>query len=281
MAKFLKIKIFFINANLYKQSNRLKFPFKNFNKLLFKQFDKILSPSKRISKNINELVNSNIVKTTGDSRFDQINQRMKKNKFIFFKNTTNQSKKIIMGSILKSDYKIIFNFLKTYFPNGDKSLMDKKIKLIIVPHEVDRQSVSELQKKLKKISIISKLYSSEQNNNLPNSLIVDKIGILADLYKYADFVYIGGGFEAGVHSVIEPSIYGSIITYGPNINILDEAVEMTKKKIGFIVKNHLELINYFNFVNDEEKILNIKKLTKNYVMKNTGASRKIITELFN
>ena len=125
------------------------------------------------------------------------------------------------------------------------------------------------------------MYSLEENNNLPNSLIVDKIGILADLYKYADFVYIGGGFEAGVHSVIEPSIYGSIITYGPNINILDEAVEMTKKKIGFIVKNHLELINYFNFVNDEEKILNIKKLTKNYVMKNTGASRKIITELFN
>ena len=51
-----------------------------------------------------------------------------------------------MGSILKSDYKIVFDFLKTYFPNGDKSLMDKKIKLIIVPHEVDRQSVSELQK---------------------------------------------------------------------------------------------------------------------------------------
>ena len=281
MAKFLKIKIFFINANLYKQSNRLKFPFKNFNKLLFKQFDKILSPSKRISKNIKELVSSNIVKTTGDSRFDQINQRMKKNKIIFFKNTTNRSKKIIMGSILKSDYEIIFNFLKTYFPNGDKSLIDKKIKLIIVPHEVDRQSVSELQKKLKKISIISKLYSSEDNNNIPNSLIVDKIGILADIYKYADFVYIGGGFEAGVHSVIEPSVYGSIITYGPNINILNEAVEMTKKKIGFIVKNHLELINYFNFVNDEEKILNIKKLTKNYVAKNTGASRKIITELFN
>ena len=86
-------------------------------------------------------------------------------------------------------------------------------------------------KKIKKISIISKLYSLEENNNLPNSLIVDKIGILADLYKYADFVYIGGGFEAGVHSVIEPSIYGSIITYGPNINILDEAVEMTKKKL--------------------------------------------------
>ena len=94
MAKFLKIKIFFINANLYKQSNRLKFPFKNFNKLLFKQFDKILSPSKRISKNINELVNSNIVKTTGDSRFDQINQRMKNNKFIFLKTQLINQKKL-------------------------------------------------------------------------------------------------------------------------------------------------------------------------------------------
>ena len=280
IAKFLKIKIFFINANLYKQSNRFKFPFKNFNKLIFKQFDKILSPSKRISKNIKKLVNSNIVKTTGDSRFDQINQRMKKNKFKFFENSGDKTKKIIMGSILQSDYKIIFNFLKTYFPNGDRSLIQKKIKLIIVPHEVDKKSISELQKELIKISITSKLYSSE-NNNIPDSLIVDKTGILADLYKYADFVYIGGGFESGVHSVIEPSIYGSIITYGPNINILDEAIEMTKKKIGFIVKNHNELINYFNFINDEEKFSSIKKLSKDFVMKNTGASKKIISELFN
>ena len=56
---------------------------------------------------------------------------------------------------------------------------------------------------------------------IPEVIIINKVGILADLYKYSDLVYVGGGFGAGVHSVIEPAIYGSIVTYGPNIHILE------------------------------------------------------------
>mgnify|MGYP001173444616 FL=1 len=120
-----------------------------------------------------------------------------------------------------------------------------------------------------------------KGNNIPNTLIVNKIGILADLYKYSDFTYIGGGFEAGVHSVIEPSIYGSVITYGPNIDILDEAVYMSENNIGFIVRTYHDLIKYMNFLNDHDKFLSIKKNTKKYVFKNTGASKKILREILN
>tara|TARA_A100001011_G_scaffold386236_1_gene461678 strand:- start:295 stop:1137 length:843 start_codon:yes stop_codon:yes gene_type:complete len=280
MAKFFKIKIFFINANLYKKSNRLKFPFKSFNKFIFKQFDKILTPSNKISNIMKTLINKNNIVTTGDSRFDQIYLRMKQNHHIFFKNINYETKKIIFGSILKSDYEIIFKFLHSYFPKGNKSLNEKQIKLIIVPHEVDNNSINELQKKLEEINIISILYN-DKGNNIPNTLIVNKIGILADLYKYSDFTYIGGGFEAGVHSVIEPSIYGSVITYGPNIDILDEAVYMSENNIGFIVRTYHDLIKYMNFLNDHDKFLSIKKNTKKYVFKNTGASKKILREILN
>ena len=61
------------------------------------------------------------------------------------------------------------------------------------------------------------------NINLSNILIVDIVGILADLYKYSSVAYIGGGFSRGVHSVIEPAVYNNFIGFGPNIEMLDEA----------------------------------------------------------
>ena len=111
-------------------------------------------------------------------------------------------------------------------------------------------------------------------------IIINKIGILADLYKYCDLACIGGGFGTGVHSVIEPAIYGLLITYGPNIQILDEAVEMTKKKIGHIINNSSDLLFYYNILSQEKKLFQIKAKTKIYMNTKIGASERIANEIF-
>ena len=49
---------------------------------------------------------------------------------------------------------------------------------------------------------------------------------MANLYKYAELAYIGGGFNRGVHSVIEPAAHGCYVSCGPKIELLDEAIEM-------------------------------------------------------
>ena len=92
--------------------------------------------------------------------------------------------------------------------------------------------------------------------------------------------HIGGGFGAGVHSVIEPAIYGSAVCYGPNIKILDEAIEMVKNNIGFIINNYSDLIIFFNLLDNKIKLTNINKKTKNYIISKLGASKKIINEIF-
>ena len=35
-------------------------------------------------------------------------------------------------------------------------------------------------------------------------LIINKIGILSRLYRYADINYVGGGFNNGIHNILEP-----------------------------------------------------------------------------
>ena len=47
-------------------------------------------------------------------------------------------------------------------------------------------------------------------------LLVDRVGVLADLYALASVAYVGGGFHAaGLHSVIEPAAFGVPVLFGP------------------------------------------------------------------
>ena len=62
--------------------------------------------------------------------------------------------------------------------------------------------------------------------------MVDIIGVLPYLYSFGTTAYIGGGFGRGVHSVLEPAVFGSKIICGPNIEMLDEAKEFKNK--GFL-----------------------------------------------
>jgi 3-deoxy-D-manno-octulosonic-acid transferase len=47
-------------------------------------------------------------------------------------------------------------------------------------------------------------------------VIVDRVGVLGDLYALADVAFVGGGFHsAGLHSVIEPAAFGAPVLFGP------------------------------------------------------------------
>ena len=46
--------------------------------------------------------------------------------------------------------------------------------------------------------------------------MVERVGVLAELYEAASVSFVGGGFHArGLHSVLEPAAAGSPIVFGP------------------------------------------------------------------
>ena len=77
-------------------------------------------------------------------------------------------------------------------------------------------------------------------------IIVNKIGILANLYKFSATAYIGGGFSRGVHSVLEPAIYNCKIAFGPNIEILDEAQQLIDTDSAYMIHSSNDLLNFLN-----------------------------------
>ena len=47
-------------------------------------------------------------------------------------------------------------------------------------------------------------------------VLIDRTGVLGDLYSLATAAFVGGGFHgAGLHSVLEPAAFGLPVAFGP------------------------------------------------------------------
>ena len=153
-------------------------------------------------------------------------------------------------------------------------------KLIFVPHEPDERIILEIEKKLVKLKIKSSRFSSiDYDDYAIGALIIDKIGILAEAYNLSSISYVGCGFSKGVHNVIEPAIYGNIICFGPNYEILNEAIELVENKLAIPINNSRELSNVLKFINEDMKLNQYKNKLKKYFNTKSDFSKKIIEDI--
>ena len=265
----MKIDTYLINGNIHKNSIWMNPLLKSLSSKIFNFFNLIVVPSESIKKNIETFNLYNKVEVLQDSRFQQIINRYKKNNDLeLLPISFLDSKNLIFGSIDQEDEKNIFEALKIIYPDGDKALKKHNIKLIIVPHEINNKKLKEMANWLILNNFNYTFYSAIKNHNIniSNVLIVDIVGILADLYKYSSVAYIGGGFSRGVHSVIEPAVYNNFIGFGPNIEMLDEAKELINKKLANKVNNISELCDFMNLIKNK----NQKSDTKSFIFKSNN-----------
>src|SRR6201991_4427014 len=81
----------------------------------------------------------------------------------------------------------------------------------------------------------------------PNVLIIDNIGLLSRLYRYATITWIGGGFgDDGVHNVLEAAVYGKPVVFGPVYDKYPEAEELVNVGGGISVETALEFEKALN-----------------------------------
>jgi 3-deoxy-D-manno-octulosonic-acid transferase len=73
-------------------------------------------------------------------------------------------------------------------------------------------------------------------------VLVDRVGVLGDLYAFAGVAYVGGGFHAaGLHSVIEPAASGAPVLFGPRHAASRDAALLLECGGGFSVGSAAEI----------------------------------------
>lgn len=202
---------------------------------------------------------------SGDTRFDRVSDIIKNpqtNEKI--ERFCGQDAVIVAGSTWEEDQEVLAHYVRQH----------PEVKFIIAPHEVDEDNIMDVMKQFPG----AMRYTQIEKDVASHVLIIDNIGMLSRLYKYANIAYIGGGFrDSGIHNTLEAAVYGVPVIFGPVYEKFKEAVELIDAGAAVSIENALELEATFNdLLNNAHKITKAGNAAKTYVSDNTGASKIIL-----
>ena len=212
------------------------------------------------------------VSICGDTRLDRVGEiadaAPRLDKLELF---CSKQKAIIAGSTWKEDEDL-------FIPYVNKSVSGTKF--VIAPHEVSPQSLERICNILEKRYV---LYSAATVQELSEAdvLIVDGYGYLVSIYRYGMLAYVGGGFNSGIHSILEPAVFGLPVIFGPDYHKFQEAHDMLSLGAAHCINNFSELeIQIDNYRSSPEKLHAASAIAHDYVDNNRGASKEIVKYLF-
>lgn len=172
------------------------------------------------------------VSIAGDTRIDRViaikNQSFSDSKIESF---IQQFPVVIAGSTWEADERLIAKAIPQ---------LPLNYRYIIVPHDV---SESHIQTMRKIFSIPFALYSDDTLDTTTRILVIDKIGLLNKIYRYASCTYVGGGFGKSIHNILEPAVYNKPVLFGPNHHKFPEAKWLRECGLGFEIKSSDDMID--------------------------------------
>ena len=247
---------------------------------MLESFSHLFVQTERSKQLLGTIGFSNNVTIGGDTRFDRVVQIAEQFEPIpVIEQFCGNAPVIVAGSTWPEDEEELDHYANTH----------PEVKVIIAPHEINEAHLQEVEK-LFKNAIRYSQYKAQStgatsgNNALPiaigtaNTLIIDNIGMLSKLYKYATITYIGGGFgDDGVHNVLEAAVYGRPVVFGPVYDKYIEAVELVQDGGGLVINTALEAEQTFNtLLADAGAYTSACEAARNYVYSNKGATESII-----
>ena len=236
-------------------------------------FSRIYVQNESSEKILNGQHIQNVI-VSGDLRYDKVVQTaLNPKKISLVEHFKSNCRIFIAGSTWNNDEGII----------ADCQLPTTGWKLIIVPHEINEEHIRKIESLFKgslRYSYISKEPVSTALDKLQEAkvLIIDNIGMLSNLYQYADIAYIGGGFGSGIHNILEAVAFGVPVIFGPNHHKFPEANEIIEQGGGFSISDANDLKKAMDLLLSDEKILKMASMTcRNFVGQRKGATEKILS----
>jgi 3-deoxy-D-manno-octulosonic-acid transferase len=213
----------------------------------------------------------NAFSVSGDTRFDRVSAIARQVRpFPLIEKFCGDAQVILAGSSWPSDEEILFPMM-----NKSGSLL----KFIIAPHETHPARISSLISRLK---IPALKYSEASNENIQDFrvLIIDSIGILSQLYQYPFIAYIGGGFGAGIHNILEAAAFGVPVVFGPKYKKFREAKDLIVSGGAFAISDANQFIQITNHLLTDTQAYSLSsEICYNYVRDHKGATEKIMEKI--
>lgn len=156
-------------------------------------------------------VRADHISVTGDARYDEAWTRANsaKRERALLEPLTSERPTLVAGSTWPADEEPLreaWRAVRSRIPTA---------RLVIAPHEPVPRHLDAIARWAADAGVRCAMLASPAASTA-DIVIVDRVGVLGDLYALADVAYVGGGFHAaGLHSVIEPAAFGAPVLFGP------------------------------------------------------------------
>ena len=156
-------------------------------------------------------VSADRITVTGDTRYDQVWARAQSATLDspLLAPLRNDRPTLVAGSTWPADERYL---LEAWSRIRD---VHPEMRLIIAPHEPTPIHLAPIDRWCDASQLrCARLAAADVGD--ADVIVVDRVGVLGDLYALADLAFVGGGFHAaGLHSVLEPAAFGIPVVFGP------------------------------------------------------------------
>lgn len=271
---------FLVNATYSEKSFKWKFFItRSYRRIVYSFFNVISTADEDDAKSLKGVLSKNVeIYVLGDTKLERIKQAKENSmtKTLLNSSVINDKKVLVIGSSWNSDMEVILPVLNKM--NG--STGKRKLLSVIAPHEPSDDNIAFIEEDLSEHykNLNSIRYSNIDNYTNENVILIDCVGLLLTLYKYADIAYVGGSWQAGLHNVMEPAGYGIPVLFGSD-KITDDADLLIKKGGGIPVEDsksfYKNLANLLDCKEDRERV----GLNSSSVFEARNEASKKISEL--
>ncbi len=157
-------------------------------------------------------VRSDRVRVTGDARYDQVWARAldTDRRAPVLARLASARPTLVAGSTWPTDEAVL---LPAWL---DSRRAIPAARLIIAPHEPTEHHLAPIERWSAEHGLTVRRLAQMGDGETADVILVDRVGVLGDLYALATCAYVGGAFHtAGLHSVLEPAALAVPVLFGP------------------------------------------------------------------
>ena len=265
-----KVRTYIVSA-IFRRNSIFFRPYGGMWRQALESFDVMFVQNEESKKLLAGLGFDNVI-VAGDTRFDRVAEIAAAAKHIDIIDRFKGDKRLfVAGSTWNPDEELLIRLIND---NHD-------VKFIVAPHEMDEGRMARLAAEAKGGTLRYTQCTPHTAYGSKQLLILDTVGILASVYGYATWSYIGGGFGVGIHNTLEAATFGLPVAFGPNYAKFKEARDLVTLGAARSVKNYDELRTWFIPLRDNEDfLLKTSRIAKDYTTRHQGATNIIVKTIF-
>ena len=249
-------------------------------RFLLSRFDQIYAVSAEDEEyfRIKYKIAAKQVMVTSDTKYDRVIERAKArpDEIERLKDIFNQlapaanTPRLVIGSAYEDEVLLLIEAYK------QRSNTEQQWQIIIAPHVITNDHISGICNIIDQAGLQARRFSrlnTQENLGSASLIVIDSVGILAEIYGTAQAAFVGGALHHQVHNVLEPASHGLAIAFGPFYKNSQEAIHLVHSGLAVVIEDSSQFGTWWRQLDHDTADIRQRMLAATAEL--TGASDRI------